>query len=161
MKRIISISILSIVMLMANVLNASAETTSISTKSLALYLGGPAGTEYTINSPLTQSQTITISSKLIGKKLQGSDGIVSTRPRCKLINVTKEVETPLGDVNAVRKHVGIMDIVNHMAGSSGIDKDMRDATDLPTAIKERCRNKLRFYRVSCQLRNGHEPSGKR
>lgn len=62
MKRIISISILSIVMLMANVLNASAETTSISTKSLALYLGGPAGTEYTINSPLTQSQTITISS---------------------------------------------------------------------------------------------------
>lgn len=108
-----------------------------------------------------KKMTITISSKLIGKKLQGSDGIVSTRPRCKLINVTKEVETPLGDVNAVRKHVGIMDIVNHMAGSSGIDKDMRDATDLPTAIKERCRNKLRFYRVSCQLRNGHEPSGKR
>ena len=82
-----------------------------------------------------KKMTITIGSKLIGKKLQGSDEIVSTRPRRKLINVTKEVETPLGDVNAVRKHVGMMDIVNHMAESSGIDKDMRDATDLPTAIK--------------------------
>ena len=43
-----------------------------------------------------KKMTITISSKLNGKKLQGNDEIVSTRPRRKLINVTKEVETPLG-----------------------------------------------------------------
>ena len=62
MKRLANISILSILMLLVSILNVNAETTTISTKSLALYLGGPAGTEYTIHNPLAQSQTITISS---------------------------------------------------------------------------------------------------
>lgn len=62
MKRIISISAFSLVLLLANIVTVSAETTSISTKQLALYLGGPAGTEYTIYSPITQSQTVIISS---------------------------------------------------------------------------------------------------
>lgn len=77
----------------------------------------------------------TISSKLIGVKKKGTDKIVPTREKRKFVSITKEEVDPLGDVKAVRKHVGMMDIIDHMAKTSGVDEDMRLATDLPTANK--------------------------
>ena len=82
----------------------------------------------------TRGITVTIGSRLIGKKLKGTDEIVSTRPHRKLNNITKEVDTPTG-VKAVRKHVGMMDIVDHMGSASGVDDDLRSITDRPTADK--------------------------
>ena len=74
-------------------------------------------------------------SKLIGVKKKGTDQVVPTRARRKFVNVTQEETTPFGELKAVRKHDGMMDIVNHMSKTSGIDEDIRAATDIPTADK--------------------------
>ena len=80
-----------------------------------------------------RKMTVTIGTHLIGKKIKGTEEIVPTRPKRKFINTTKEVMRPTGKVEAVRKHVGMMDIVNHMGKGSGVDEDLRSITDLPTA----------------------------
>ena len=79
--------------------------------------------------------SVTKHSKLLGVKKKGTDQIVPTRARRKFVNVTKEETTPLGELKAVRKHVGMMDIVDHMSKTSKIDEDIRAATDAPTADK--------------------------
>ena len=79
--------------------------------------------------------TETIESKLIGMKLSEDGKIVSTRPRRLFVNKTVNETDPTGKVTAVRKHVQMMDIVNHMADISGIDEDVYSSTDLPTAKK--------------------------
>ena len=78
---------------------------------------------------------VTISSKLLGVEKKGTNKVVPTRARRKFVNKIKEEVSPLGEVKAIRKHVGMMDIINHMADASGIDVDIRSATDLPTANK--------------------------
>ncbi len=79
--------------------------------------------------------TVTVASKLLGVKKKGTDKIVPTRARRRFVNITKEEVSPLGEVNAVRKHVGMMDIINCMSETSGIDTDIRAVSDFPTADK--------------------------
>ena len=79
--------------------------------------------------------TVTISSKLIGVKKKGTNKIVATRARRRFLNVTSTESSPTGEVAAIRRHVGMMDIVNHIAIASGVDDDLQSITDLPTANK--------------------------
>lgn len=80
-------------------------------------------------------QTRTISKKLLSKKIAGRNTVVSTRKKRTFINITKEETDPLGKVTAIRKHVGMMDIADHLAKESGVDADIRALTDGPTADK--------------------------
>ena len=79
--------------------------------------------------------TETIESKLLGMKLSNDGKVVNTRPRRSFINMTVNETDPVGKVTAVRKHVQMMDIVNHMADISGIDEDVYSSTDRPSAMK--------------------------
>lgn len=78
---------------------------------------------------------MTVASKLLGVKKNGIGPILSTRLRRKFVNVTKTETSPVGEIKAVRKHVGMMDIIDHIAETSSIDEDIRASTDLPTANK--------------------------
>lgn len=52
---------------------------------------------------------VTLSAKLLGVKKKGTNQVVQTRPKRKFVNIDKEEVSPLGDVKAIRKHVGMMD----------------------------------------------------
>ncbi len=78
---------------------------------------------------------VTLSAKLLGVKKKGTNQVVQTRPKRKFVNIDKEEVSPLGDVKAIRKHVGMMDIINHLSETSGVDEDIRSTTDSPTADK--------------------------
>ncbi|MCR4891388.1 MAG: transposase [Lachnospiraceae bacterium] len=67
-----------------------------------------------------------VSSKLIGKILKGGEEIVSTRPRR-----STKCEKP----KAVRKTVGVTDILDWIGRESGIDSDLLLSTDKGTAQK--------------------------
>jgi len=82
--------------------------------------------------------------KLIGKKIQGNDEINNTRPKRKNGALQKETanqrvkrieSSESDDISAVKLHVGMIDILDHLAKESGIDKDIEDSTDIPTALK--------------------------
>lgn len=64
---------------------------------------------------------VTVASKLLGVKKNGIGPILSTRLRRKFVNVTKTETSPVGEIKAVRKHVGMMDIIDHIAETSSID----------------------------------------
>lgn len=78
---------------------------------------------------------VILRSKLLGVKRKGTNKVVSTRARRKFVNVTQTEVSPLGDVTAVRKHVGMIDIIDHISETSFVDEDVRASTDLPTANK--------------------------
>ena len=79
--------------------------------------------------------TETIESNLLGVKMSADGQIVNTRPRRTFVNKTVTEVDPTGKVTATRKHVRMMDIVDHVADISGIDEDIYSSTDLPTAKK--------------------------
>ncbi len=82
--------------------------------------------------------------RLIGKKNPGNDEINQTRPKRKSGTSQNEtanqkvkcIESPGSDeISAVKLHVGMMDILDHLAKESGIDEDVKNSTDVPTALK--------------------------
>lgn len=73
-----------------------------------------------------------MSSKLIAKIPNGEKIEVSTRP--KRPNGSKPVVKPQ-KVSASRKHVGMMDIIEHIGAISGIDAAIYASTDIGTAQK--------------------------
>ena len=79
--------------------------------------------------------TETIESNLLGVKMSADGKVVNTRPRRTFVNKTVTEVDPTGKVTATRKHVRMMDIVDHVADISGIDEDIYSSTDLPTAKK--------------------------
>lgn len=79
--------------------------------------------------------TVTISSKLIGLKTSKDGKIINTRPRRKFVDMSVEKKSPTGEVTVTKKHVQMMDIIDHMAKKSGVDDDVYVATDEPTAKK--------------------------
>ena len=75
--------------------------------------------------------TVTISSKLIGLKTSKDGKIINTRPRRKFVDMSVEKKSPTGEVTVTKKHVQMMDIIDHMAKKSGVDDDVYVATDEP------------------------------
>lgn len=78
---------------------------------------------------------VVLSSRIVGKIPKGEKKVVSTRPKRPK---GEKVSNSSGSVSAVfasRKKVGMMDIVDHIGKSSGIDEAVYSSTDLGTAQK--------------------------
>lgn len=78
---------------------------------------------------------VVLSSRLVGKIPKGENTIVATRPkRSKGAKVSNSSE-PAAAVSASRRKVGMMNIIDYIGESSGIDKAVYSSTDLGTAQK--------------------------
>ena len=78
---------------------------------------------------------VVLSSRIVGKIPKGETSVVSTRPKRRSgekVSVSKSPEPP---VKAVRKKVGMMDIIDYIGKASGIDGAIYTSTDQGTAQK--------------------------
>ncbi len=69
---------------------------------------------------------ITISKTLVGKILSGTSEVINTRPKRK--NVNAEPHHSPGVLPAVKQHVGMLDIVNHVSCKSCVTAEVEKAT---------------------------------
>jgi hypothetical protein len=69
-----------------------------------------------------------LSTRLLKKIPKGTETQVSTRPK-------KQAKESPGAITAVREHVGMMEIIDHIGVASGIDGGIYGNTDLGTAQK--------------------------
>jgi hypothetical protein len=83
-----------------------------------------------VYNPDTKNNTI-LDSKLIGKIPKGTNEIVPTRPK----RTKHEKETDDCMIIASRNRVGMMQIIDHIGKTSGIDEGVYRGTDLGTAQK--------------------------
>lgn len=74
-----------------------------------------------------------LSSRLINKIPKGSDKPVPTRAKRSKDKITEASETP--QLSATRKRTGMMDVVEHIGKTSGIDEAIYSITDEGTAKK--------------------------
>ena len=79
--------------------------------------------------------TVTNSSKLIGMKTSKDGEIISTRPHRKFVDMNVVQNGPNGEVTVTRNQVQMMDIIDHMAVTSGVDQNVYAAANEPTARK--------------------------
>jgi len=79
-----------------------------------------------------KKQTKILSSKLLAKIPKGSETEVPTRP--KRSSFENEPANFTG-INAARRHIGMMQIIDHIGTASGIDSGIYSSTDLGTAQK--------------------------
>ena len=73
----------------------------------------------------------TLNSKLLSKIPKGTDSPVTTRPKKKSLKESENVS----DITATRSRIGMMEIIDHIGITSGIDSAIYDNTDLGTAQK--------------------------
>lgn len=87
----------------------------------------------TIYDPI-KKYNCTISKTLVGKIIKGTDEIVETRPKRRQ---AKELPIETEDITAVKRHVGMLEIVNHVADKSGVTEDVMRAVhgDRGTGLK--------------------------
>jgi hypothetical protein len=85
----------------------------------------------TIYDPDTKSNRV-LSTKLLSKIPKGTDIPTATRP--KRAKYSKDPENA-ERITATREHIGMMEIVDHIGATSGIDSGIYSNTDLGTAQK--------------------------
>ncbi len=78
---------------------------------------------------------VVISSRLIGKIPKGQETMVATRPKRHSKEKVSNSAVAPAVVSASRKKVGMMDIIDHIGKTSGIDNAIYSNTDLGTAQK--------------------------
>ena len=78
---------------------------------------------------------VVLSSRIIGKIPKGETSIVPTRPKRRAGEKVSISNVPDPPVKASRRKVGMMDIIDHIGKSSGIDDAIYSATDQGTAQK--------------------------
>ena len=78
---------------------------------------------------------VVLSSRIIGKIQKGETSVVSTRPKRRSGEKVSVSNVPAPLVNASRKKIGMMDIIDHVGKISGIDDAIYAATDQGTAQK--------------------------
>ena len=78
---------------------------------------------------------VVLSSKIVGKIPKGQDNIVPTRPKRRSNGKTSNSPVTAYPVSATRKKVGMMDIIEHVGSTSGIDAALYGCTDKGTAQK--------------------------
>ena len=78
---------------------------------------------------------VVLSSRIIGKIPEGETSIVSTRPKRRSGEKVSISNTPDPPVKATRKKVGMMDIIDYIGKTSGIDGAIYASTDQGTAQK--------------------------
>ena len=78
---------------------------------------------------------VVLSSRIIGKIPKGKTSVVPTRPKRSSGGKVSISNVPDSPVKASRKRVGMMDIIDHIGKTSGIDDAIYAATDQGTAQK--------------------------
>ena len=78
---------------------------------------------------------VVLSNRLIGKIPKGGTYIVPTRPKRPRSEKVSNSTTPVAVMTASRKKVGMMDIIDHIGASSGIDAAIYNSTETGTAQK--------------------------
>ena len=78
---------------------------------------------------------VVLSSRIIGKIPKGETSVVPTRPKRRAGEKVSISNVPDPPVKASRRKVGMMDIIDHIGKSSGIDDAIYSATDQGTAQK--------------------------
>ncbi len=78
---------------------------------------------------------VVLSSRIIGKIPKGETSVVSTRPKRRSGEKVSVSDAPDPPVKAIRRKVGMMDIIDHIGKASGIDDAIYAATDQGTAQK--------------------------
>jgi len=79
-----------------------------------------------------KKQTRVLSSKLLAKIPKGSEVEVPTRPKRQPFGIESENFT---EISASRKRIGMMQIIDHIGKTSGIDDGIYSSTDIGTAQK--------------------------
>jgi transposase len=79
-----------------------------------------------------KKQTKILSSKILAKIPKGSDTEVPTRPKRQHF---ENVPENSAIISATRKHIGMMQIIDHIGATSGIDDGIYSSTDIGTAQK--------------------------
>ena len=77
----------------------------------------------------------TISKILIGKIVNGTDEIVDTRPKRRIINPTSGPGVAPPEIT--RRHVGMLDIICHVADKSGITAEINRAVGRDRGIAQK------------------------
>ena len=78
---------------------------------------------------------VVLSSRIVGKIPKGEKTVVPTRPKRPKGEKVSNSSESVSAVSASRKKVGMMDIIDHIGRSSGIDEAVYNSTDLGTAQK--------------------------
>lgn len=78
---------------------------------------------------------VVLSSRLVGKIPKGKDAVVPTRPKRGRQEKVSNSQPSSANVSAMRKKIGMMDIIDHIGNASGIDAAIYGATDRGTAQK--------------------------
>ena len=78
---------------------------------------------------------VVLSSRIIGKIPKGGDTVVPTRPKRAKKEKASNSDVPAPAVSATRTKVGMMDIIDYIGKTSGIDAAIYNNTDLGSAQK--------------------------
>lgn len=78
---------------------------------------------------------VVLSSRIVGKIPKGEKTVVPTRPKRPKGEKVSNSSGSVSAVSASRKKAGMMDIIDHIGRSSGIDEAVYSSTDLGTAQK--------------------------
>ena len=78
---------------------------------------------------------VVLSSRIVGKIPKGETSVVPTRPKRRSGEKVSNSNVPDPPVNASRRKVGMMDIIDHLGKASGIDDAIYASTDQGTAKK--------------------------
>lgn len=80
--------------------------------------------------------SVTISKTLTGKIVNGTDTVVDTRPKRRVAAPISTIGTT-AEPKTVKRHVGMLDIVSHVAGKSGISAEISQATGNDKGIAQK------------------------
>ena len=84
---------------------------------------------------LAKKYNVVLSSRIVGKIPKGETSVIPTRPKRHSGENTSISHTPNLVVKATRRKVGMMDIIDHIGKSSGIDDAIYASADKGTAQK--------------------------
>lgn len=79
--------------------------------------------------------SVTISKTLTGKIVNGTDKVVDTRPKRRRVDHVSMIDNDASVVT--KRHVGMLDIVSHVAGKSGISAEINRACENDKGIPQK------------------------
>jgi hypothetical protein len=78
---------------------------------------------------------VVLSSRIIGKIPKGRKTVIPTRPKRRKEEKVSNLPVPVHALSATRRKAGMMDIIDYIGKSSGIDDAVYGSTDQGTAQK--------------------------
>ena len=79
--------------------------------------------------------SVTISKTLTGKIVNGTDKVIDTRPKRRTVDQISLIDSATPEI--IRRHVGMLDIVSHVAAKSGISAEINQASGNDKGIAQK------------------------